>query len=117
MNVNEMTVYALVALLIVIPAGLSVASLIFERKVNKDVEEAIRRAEEDCCCHECCGCMGCVEQECECCECECKAHCECGCECACHLGAECTCQREEEECGCCGKPLSECQCSCSCHKH
>ena len=117
MNVNEMTIYALVALLIVIPAGLSVASLIFERKVNKDVEEAIRRAEEDCCCHECCGCMGCVEQECECCECECKAHCECGCECACHLGAECTCEREEEECGCCGKPLSECQCQCECHKH
>ena len=67
-------------------------------------------------CHECCGCMGCVEQECKCCECECKAHCECGCECECHEEAECTCKREEE-CGCCGKPLEECECNCSCHKH
>ena len=111
MNVNEMTVCALTALLIVIPVGLSVASLIFERKINKDVDEAIRRAKEDCC-----GCMGCVECECECCKCECKAHCVCGCECECHDEAECTCKREEE-CGCCGKPLSECQCNCSCHKH
>ena len=116
MNVNEQTLLALGTILIFIPVLLGLGIAILERKQNKEVEEALRRAEEDCCCHECCGCMGCVEQECECCECECKAHCECGCECACHLGAECTCKREEE-CGCCGKPLEECQCNCSCHKH
>jgi hypothetical protein len=115
MNVNEQTLLALGTILI-FPALFGLASLILERKQNKEVEEALKRAEEDCCCHECCGCQGCVERECDCCECECKAHCECGCECECHDEAECTCKREEE-CGCCGKPLSECQCNCSCHKH
>ena len=117
MNVNEQTLLALGTILI-FPALFGLASLILERKQNKEVEEALKRAAEDCCCHECCGCQGCVEREreCECCECSCKAHCECGCECECHDEAECTCKREEE-CGCCGKPLSECQCNCSCHKH
>ena len=115
MNVNEQTLLALGTILI-FPALFGLASLILERKQNKEVEEALKRAAEDCCCHECCGCQGCVERECDCCECECKAHCVCGCECECHDEAECTCKREEE-CGCCGKPLSECQCQCACHKH
>ena len=117
MNVNEQTLLALGTVLIFIPALLGLGSLILERKQNKEVEEALKRAAEDCCYHECCGCQGCVERECECCDCECKAHCVCGCECECHEEAECTC-KHEEECGCCGKPLSSCQCNCHCgHKH
>lgn len=112
MNVNEQTVLMLGVLLVGIPTVLSLGSLIYESILNK--REQAKKIEY--CCHECCGCMGCVEQECECCECNCKAHCECGCECACHLGAECTCNHVKE-CGCCGKPLEECECNCSCNKH
>ena len=112
MNVNEQTVLMLGTLLVGIPVVLSLGSLIYESILNK--REQAKHIEH--CCHECCGCQGCVERECTCCECGCKAHCECGCECECHDEAECTCKREEE-CGCCGKPLNECNCNCSCYKH
>ena len=115
MTVNEQTVLMLGVLLVGIPTVLSLGSLIYESILNKrELRELEKQMEFYC--HECCGCMGCVEQECKCCECECKAHCECGCECECHEEAKCTCKREEE-CGCCGKPLEECECNCSCHKH
>ena len=116
MNVNEQTVLMLGVLLLGVPAVLSLGSLIYDSILEK--REQAKLIEQCCreCCDEMCGCQGCVERECECCECGCKAHCECGCECECHDEAECTCKREEE-CGCCGKPLSECQCNCSCHKH
>ena len=76
------TVMMALGLLIVIPVGLGISTLIYERKVNK--EES--KIEE--CCHECCGCQGCVERH----------------------------TKDEDECGCCGKPLNECECNCSC-KH
>ena len=109
----DTTVIGALGLLVVIPVGLGIATMLYERKLNKEEQQ---EKQVEYCCHECCGCQGCVERECTCCECGCKAHCECGCECACHLGAECTCEREEE-CGCCGKPLKECECNCSCHNH
>lgn len=83
MNVNEQTVLMLGVLLVGIPAVLSLGSLIIENHMNK--KEAEKQEHQECC-HECCGCQGCVE-------------------------------REEEECGCCGKPLEECECNCQCHKH
>lgn len=109
----DTTVIGALGLLFLIPVGLGIATALYERKLNKEEQQG---KQVECCCHECCGCMGCVEQECKCCECECKAHCVCGCECECHDEAECTCKREEE-CGCCGKPLEECECNCSCNKH
>ena len=109
----DTTVIGAFGLLFAMTIGLGIATMLHERKLNKE-EQQEKRVEH--CCDECCGCQGCVERECECCECSCKAHCVCGCECECHDEAECTCKREEE-CGCCGKPLSECQCQCGCHKH
>ena len=77
MNVHETTVISLGALLVVIPVGLCVASMIFERKITKEEQEV---QEKHCCCHECCGCQGCVEEECGCCGLP-LSECECGCTC------------------------------------
>ena len=107
------TVIMAFGLLFAMTIVLGIVTMISEQRLNKKRHQE-KRVEY--CCHECCGCQGCVERECECCDCECKAHCVCGCECECHDEAECTC-KHEEECGCCGKPLSECECNCSCHKH
>lgn len=116
MNGNEQTLIALGTLLVLVPTALGIASLVWERKLQQQIEEVLEEDKRHICqCHECCGCHCCVEQECDCCSCQCKVHCDCGCECECHEGAECTCK--VEECGCCGKPLTECQCNCSCHKH
>lgn len=85
----DATVTMALGLLVVIPVGLGIATLIYERKVNREHDEFMESQErviqivlEDC--SECCGCHCCVERE---------------------------------ECGCCGKPLDECECNCGCGRH
>ena len=80
MNVNEQTVLMLGVLLVGIPAVLSLGSLIYESILNKREQQ---EKQVEYCCHECCGCMCCVEEKCGCCE--CVGECTCGaCECECH---------------------------------
>ena len=80
MTVNEQTILMLGTLLVGIPVVLSLGSLIYESILNKR-EQQEKRVEH--CCHECCGCMCCVEEKCGCCE--CVGECTCGvCECECH---------------------------------
>lgn len=82
----DVTVIGALGLLVVIPVGLGIATMLYERKLNK---EELQEKQVEHCCHECCGCQGCVERE----------------------------VKDEEECGCCGKPLSECNCGCGhCHE-
>ena len=69
----------IVTLLVGVPVALGLASLIIEKRSKKVQHE--KQVEH--CCHECCGCMCCVEEKCGCCE--CVGECTCGtCECECH---------------------------------
>ena len=76
----DTTVIGAFGLLFLIPVGLGIATVLHERKLNKE-EQQNKQVEH--CCHECCGCMCCVEEKCGCCE--CVGECTCGvCECECH---------------------------------
>lgn len=83
MNVHETTVLALGVLLVVIPAGLSLATVIYENKLKRQHREFMESQENIITeCSECCGCMSCVEpEECGCCG---KPLHECECKCGCH---------------------------------
>lgn len=75
------TIVMAFGLLLVIPVGMRIATLLYERKENKEYEESIKDVKD--CCHECCGCQCCVEreEECGCCG---KPLAECECNCSCH---------------------------------
>ena len=80
----DATVIGALGLLVVIPVGLGISTLLYERKLNKEEQ---RKKQVEHCCHECCGCQGCAghehkdEEECGCCG---KALSECKCNCSCH---------------------------------
>jgi hypothetical protein len=74
------TVVMAFGLLFAMTIGLGIVTMISEQKLNKKRQQE-KRVEH--CCHECCGCMCCVEEKCGCCE--CVGECTCGvCECECH---------------------------------
>lgn len=76
----DTTVIGAFGLLFLIPVGLGIATALHERKLNKEEQQ---EKQVGYCCHECCGCMCCVEEKCGCCE--CVGECTCGvCECECH---------------------------------